>query len=161
MATYPDNKKKLLKLYPLAWLISYFSAMVLVFLWSLIPGNSGDGFSPIAIPIVFTLMFLMCVIVYFYVPLSSWLLLLLMHDFVMKDRGGKLKSALISSLLAAACWAVTFPVALACVNLITAGNQFLQIQESSTPFLYLFGGSNLIGLVGALLWVKLRAPKAN
>lgn len=160
MATYPNNKKKLLTLYPLAWLISYSSAMVLFFLWSLIPGNSGDGFSPIAIPIAFTLMFLMCVIFFFYVPLSSWLLLLILHNFVMTDRGGKLNSALISSLLAAACWVATFPVALAFANWITAGNQFLQIQESSAPFLYLFGGSNLIGLVGAVLWIKLR-PKKN
>lgn len=157
MATYPNQTKKLLRVYPLAWLISYFSAMVLVFLWSLIPSNSGDGFSPIAIPIAFTLMFLMCVIVYFYVPLSSWLLLFFVHDFVMKDRGRK--STLISVLLAAACWVVTFPVALAFVNMITAGNQFLQIQESSAPFLYLFGGSNLIGLIGAVLWIKLRPQK--
>lgn len=157
MATYPNQTKKLLRVYPLAWLISYFSAMVLVFLWSLIPSNSGDGFSPIAIPIAFTLMFLMCVIVYFYVPLSSWLLLFFVHDFVMKDRGRK--STLFSVLLAAACWVVTFPVALAFVNMITAGNQFLQIQESSAPFLYLFGGSNLIGLIGAVLWIKLRPQK--
>lgn len=157
MAIYPNQKKKLLAVYPLAWLFAYFAAMVLAFIWSLIPSNSGDGFSPIAVPIVFTLMFFMSVIFYFYVPLSSWLLLLLLHDFVMKDRGRK--SALISALLATACWVVTFPVALTLVNIITSGNQFLQIQESSAPFLYLFGGSNLIGLIGAVLWIKLRPQK--
>jgi hypothetical protein len=157
MATHPKQKKPLLGIYPLAWLVAYFTAMIFVFLWALIPGNAGEGFSPIAIPFVFVLMFLMCVIFYFYVPLSTWLLLLLLHAFVMKERGSK--STIVSVLLAAACWVVTFPVALGFVNMITSGNQFLQIQESSAPFLYLFGGSNLIGLIGAVLWVKLRKQK--
>jgi hypothetical protein len=75
----------------------------------------------------------------------------------MKERGSK--STIVSILLSAACWVITFPVALGFVNMLTSGNQFLQIQESSAPFLYLFGGSNLIGLIAAVLWVKLRKPK--
>jgi hypothetical protein len=157
MAAYPNQNKKLLRVYPLAWLFAYFGAMVVLFLWSLIPGNSESGFSPIAIPIALTLMFLMCVIVYFYVPLSTWLLLFLLHNFVMKDRGSK--STVISVVLAIAGWSITFPVALAFVYMITSGNQFLQIQESSAPFLYLFGGTNLLGLIGAVVWVKLRPQK--
>lgn len=157
MATYPNQKKALLGIYPLAWLIVYFTAMIVVFLWALIPGNSGEGFSPVAIPLVFTLMFVMSVIVYFYVPLSTLLLILFAHDFVMKDRGKN--STIISVLLSAACWAITFPVTLGFVNMITSGNRFLQVQESSAPFLYFFGGSNLIGLIVAVLWVKLRKQK--
>ena len=157
MATYPIQKKPLLGIYPLAWLIVYFSAMIFVFLWALIPGNAGEGFSPIAIPFVFVLMFLMSVIFYFYVPLSTLLLLIFLHDFVIKERGSK--STIVSVLLSVACWAITFPVALGFVNMLTSGNQLLQIQESSAPFLYLFGGSNLIGLIAAVLWVKLRKQK--
>jgi hypothetical protein len=157
MATYPTQKKPLLGIYPLAWLVVYFAAAIVFLIWALIPGNSDSGVSPIAIPFVFGLMFLMSVIIYFYVPLSTWLLLLFLHDFVMKERGSK--STIVSVLLSVACWAITFPVALGLVNMLTSGNQFLQIQESSAPFLYLFGGSNLIGLIAAVLWVKLRKPK--
>jgi hypothetical protein len=157
MATYPNQKKTLLVAYPLAWLVAYFAAAIVFLIWALIPGNADSGVSPIAIPFVFGLMFLMSVIIYFYVPLSTWLLLLFLHDFVMKERGSK--STIVSILLSAACWVITFPVALGFVNMLTSGNQFLQIQESSAPFLYLFGGSNLMGLIAAVLWVKLRKPK--
>jgi hypothetical protein len=157
MATYPNQKKTLLVAYPLAWLVAYFAAAILFLIWALIPGNSDSGVSPIAIPFVFGLMFLMSVIFYFYVPVSTFLLLLFTHDFVMKDRGKN--STIISVLLSVACWVITFPVALGLVNMITSGNQLLQIQESSAPFLYLFGGSNLVGLIAAVLWVKLRKPK--
>lgn len=159
MATYPNQAKKLLRVYPLAWLFAYLALSIVFILLSSISSNPASVDQVIPYFLALTFMFLLSAIVYFYVPLSTWLLLMLLHNFVMKDRGSKTKSALISTLLAAACWVVTFPVALAFVNMITAGNQFLQIQESSAPFLYLFGGSNLIGLIGAVLWIKLRPQK--
>jgi len=157
MAVYQTRKKTLLVVYPLAWVSAYLAAMVVLIIWALIPGAADEGFSPIAIPFVFVLMFLMSVIIYFYVPLSTWLLIFFVHDFLMKDRGSK--SIVLSLLIAIGCWVITFPVALGFVNMLTSGNQFLQIQESSAPFLYLFGGSNLIGLIAAVLWVRLRKQK--
>ena len=159
MATYPNQSRKLLRVYPLAWLFAYLALSIVFILLSSVLSNPASVDQVIPYFLALTFMFLLSAIFYFYVPLSTWLLLMLLHNFVMKERGSKTKSALISALLAAACWVVTFPVALAFVNMITAGNQFLQIQESSAPFLYLFGGSNLIGLIGAVLWIKLRPQK--
>ena len=157
MAIYPNQKKTVLVVYPLAWLITYLAAAIAFLIWALIPGNADPGVSPIAIPFVFVLMFFMSVIFYFYVPLSTWLLIFFAHDFLMKDRGSK--SLVLSLLIAIGCWVITFPIALGFVNMLTSGNQFLQMQESSAPFLYLFGGSNLIGLIAAVLWVRLRKQK--
>lgn len=157
MAIYPNHKKTLLVTYPLAWLVTYFAAAIAFLIWALIPGNADAGISPIAIPFVLVLMFLMSVIIYFYVPLSTWLLIFFVHDFMMKDRGSK--SLVLSILIASGCWGISFPIALGFVNMLTSGNQFLQIQESSAPFLYLFGGSNLIGLIAAVLWVRFRKQK--
>jgi len=64
MATYPNQKKTLLVAYPLAWLVAYFAAAIVFLIWALIPGNADSGVSPIAIPFVFGLMFLMSVIIY-------------------------------------------------------------------------------------------------
>ena len=155
MAVYPNQKKHFFRIYLIAWVLSFLAAMVVIFLWALISGNAGEGFSPIAIPFVFTLVFLMSVTFYFYVPLSTGLLLFFAHDFVFKERGGK--STLISILLAVACWTATFPVALGFVDMVAYDFQILQIQTSIV--LYLIGGSNLVGLIGAVLWVKRRKQK--
>lgn len=159
MAIYPSKKKTLLVAYPLAWVSAYLTAMVALIIWALIPGAADEGFSPLAIPFVFVLMFLMSVIIYFYVPLSTWLLIFFAHDFLMKDRGSK--SLILSILIAIGCWVITFPIALGLVNMLTSGNQSADLSQASAPFLYVFGGSNLIGLIAAVLWVKLRKKRTN
>ncbi|MEY4553886.1 MAG: hypothetical protein RL197_313 [Actinomycetota bacterium] len=161
MATYPNHKKRILLAYPLAWVFTYLAVMVLLIIWALIPGTIDEGFSPIAIPIVFVLMFLMGTIFYFYVPLAPWLGLLLLHDFLLKDRGGKTRSIVISCVLMLAVWIVTFLPAIALVNVFTAGSLFLQLQDSSAPFLAIYGGTNLVGLLASVVWVKLKPTNAN
>ena len=111
----------------------------------------------IALPI----MLIVSSIFYFFVPGSFLVALYFLGNFVLKERGSKWASIASSVALASLLWALTFPVAASLINVVYASNYFLQLKEGSETMVYLVAGTNLAGLIAAVLWVKLKSTKTK
>lgn len=121
---------------------------------------SGDTTgSGIGVLFALPIMLVVYSIMYFFVPGSTLLALFFLGDFALKERGAKGVSILMSLAITLSVWLVTFPAAISLINVIYSGNSFLMIQDSSWPFIYLQSGTNLAGLIAAVLWTKLKPPK--
>ena len=153
---------------PMRLISAYLIAFVAIYLLGGVVGSvymtyfagdtSGAGLGLlIALPI----MLVVGTIMYFFVPLSTLVALYYTGDFILRDRGSKLTSIASSIGLATGVWAVTFPVAISLINVVYASNSFLMIKEGSWAFVYLLAGTNLAGLVAAVLWVKLKPAKTK
>jgi hypothetical protein len=125
---------------------------------NLLPGNSSEG---LGLFLALPLMLILYSIFYFFVPGASLVALFFLGNFILKDRGSKLTSISTSVLLATTVWALTFPVAGSLINVVYASNYFLMIKDGSESFVNFVMGTNLAGLIAAVIWVKLRPSKAK
>lgn len=151
---------RLLAWYLIFYIGFYLAATVAAAIYLSVFSGDTTG-SGIGVLFALPIMFVLYSIMYFFVPGSTLLALFFLGDFALKDRGAKVFSIALSLAIALAVWLATFPVAISLINLVYSGNSFLMIQDSSWPFIYLQAGTNLAGLISAVLWVKLRPRKLN
>lgn len=159
MATVQNNRRLVLT-YLVFYVGFYFVATVLTALYvQFLSGDqSGAG---VGLLIALPLMFIITSVAYFFVPGSAFAAIYLLRNFVLRQRGSKLVSILASLAFAVGIWLATYPLAVSLINLFYAGNDFMMVKDSSWPFIYLEAGTNLAGLIAAVLWVKLKPVKAK
>ena len=151
---------RLIGVYLLAFVAIYFLGAVLgaIYLNFFSGDTTGAG---LGLLIALPLMLIVSSIFDFFVPGLFLVALFFLGNFILKERGSKWVSIASSIALASLVWGLTFPVAVSLINVVYASNDFLKIKEGSEAFIYYLVGTNLAGLIAAVLWVKLKPAKTK
>lgn len=149
------NRKSFIITYLAGYGVSFLAITALFALYVSIFSKDESG-AGLGLVIALPLMFVITSIAYFWVPASPLVSVVLLRQSIFKERGSRSKSTLISVGLAIATWLVTYPLAVALINLVYASNDFMKVQESSAGFIIMQAVANLMGLIFSVLWVQLR-----
>lgn len=153
-----QNHRRLVFAYLIFYVGFYLLATIVAALYVSVFSGDQTG-AGIGLAISLPLMFIITSFAYFFVPGSTFVAIYFLRDFVLRQRGSRLVSILVSEVIAVGIWLLTYPFAVLLINVIYAGNEFMMLKDSSWTFVYFEAGSNLAGLIAAVLWVQLRPAK--